>query len=56
MVAHNFNPTLWRQRQKDLYEFKNTLVYKVSFRTRTLVLKNQNQPAKQQKIQPPQIH
>lgn len=33
VVAHTFNPNTQEQRQKDFYEFKNNLVYIVSFRT-----------------------
>ena len=45
MVAHEFNTYIRRQRQADLYEFWDSLVYRVSSRTvratqRNLVLKN----------------
>ena len=44
-------PALWRQRQVDLCEFKDSLVYRVSFRTsratqRNPVLKNKKTKTK----------
>ena len=33
VVAHTFNPSTWEQRQVDLYEFEDNLVYKASSRT-----------------------
>lgn len=32
-MVHAFNPSAWRQRQVDLYEFKASLVYRVGSRT-----------------------
>ena len=49
-MVHTFNPSTWKQRQADLYEFKASLVYRVSFRTtkatqRTLSWKTKTQDA-----------
>lgn len=40
MVAHAFKSVLGMQRQKDLYEFKASLVYKASSRTARTTLRN----------------
>lgn len=39
-MAHTFKSVLGMQRQKDLYEFKASLVYKASSRTARTTLRN----------------
>jgi hypothetical protein len=40
-------PVLWRQRQSDLYEFKDSLIYKTS--TRTAMATQRNPVSKEKK-------
>ena len=37
MMIHSFSPSIWRQRQEDLYEFKVYLIYKASFKTARVI-------------------
>ena len=56
VVVHSFNPSTQRQRQADLYEFKPSLVYRVSSRTgskateKSCLEKQTNKQQQQQKI------
>ena len=54
VAAHAFNPSTWEAEERQISEFKVSMVYKVSSRTaratqRNPVSKNQNQPTKQTK-------
>jgi hypothetical protein len=40
IIAHAFNPSIWKQRQEDLCEFEFSLLYTVSSRTATAAIEN----------------
>lgn len=40
IIAHAFNPSIWKQKQEDLCEFEFSLLYTVSSRTATAAIEN----------------
>lgn len=49
VVIHTFNSSTGRQRQRNVYEFKDSLVYKLSSRTARAIYKNPDFKTKQNK-------